>query len=73
VRRDRSQAGVIWCMSRGGVELFHCIESSVWPQSFREAGGEDFTADVVIIVRIARSAAPFWAEECRKVVVVDVP
>jgi hypothetical protein len=27
----------------------------------------------VMTVRIARSAAPFWAEECEEVVVVDVP
>jgi hypothetical protein len=35
VRRDGSQAGVIWCMARGDVEFVDGIEGSARPQSFR--------------------------------------
>jgi hypothetical protein len=46
VRRDRSQAGVIWYTSRGGVEFVDGIEGSVRPQSFRGAGCKDVAAGV---------------------------
>jgi hypothetical protein len=46
VRRDGSQAGVIWCTSRGGVEFVDEIEGSVRPQDFREACCKDVTAHV---------------------------